>query len=135
MIITEAIKTSIVEVARRRGLVLVLLFGSQATGYVHKHSDVDIGYISTKDIDYRENYAISMELAQIFKHKDIEFTNMYNVSPSMKKQIADTGIPLYEENSIIFDYFKIHAFRQYLDTKPLRVYRNSLVKDFIKTHA
>lgn len=135
MVITETMKNIIAEVARRRGLALVLLFGSQATGHVHKHSDVDIGYVSVKDIDYKENYAISMELAQIFKHKDVEFTNIYNVSPAMKKQIAETGIPLYEENSVIFDYFKIHAFRQYLDTKPLRIYRDSLVKDFIKTHA
>lgn len=133
--VNEEMKIRIAKIARQRGLALVLLFGSQATGHVHKHSDVDIGYVSARAIDYKENYAISMELAQIFKHKDIEFINIYNVSPSIKKQIAETGIPLYEKDPTIFDYFKIHAFRQYIDTKPLRIYRDLLVKDFIKTYA
>lgn len=135
MEINQELKSKIAKLAKEYNLSLIVLFGSQATGYVHKHSDVDIGYISNENIDFNKNYDISMKLAQIFRHKDIEFTNIYNISPSMKKQIADTGIPLYMEDHIIFDYFKIHALREYLDTKPLRMYRDSLVRDFIKTHA
>ncbi len=128
-------KKEMSKIAEKYGLSLVLLFGSQATGYAHKYSDIDIGYVCRRSIDYTENYAICLELMQIFKHKDIELVNIYNVSPSMKKQISETGIPLYEENPVIFDYFKMHALREYIDTKPLRVYRDYLVKDFIKTYA
>ena len=135
MIINNVQKNSIRLIAEKYGLSLVLLFGSQATGHTHKHSDIDIGYVSSREFDYKENYAITLELMHILKCKDIEFTNIYNVSPSMKKQIADTGVSLYEKNSTILDYFKIRAFREYVDTKPLRIYRDSLVKDFIKTYA
>lgn len=135
MEVTENLKRSVAEIAKRKGLALVLLFGSQATGNTHKFSDIDIGYISRKDLDYKENYSITIELAQVFKNKNIEFTNIYAVPPSIKKQISDTGIILYEENPSILDYFKIHALREYLDTKPLRVYRDNLIKDFIKIHA
>jgi predicted nucleotidyltransferase len=135
MINIDAVKPKIKSLAEKYGLSLVLLFGSQATGHTHKNSDIDIGYVCRRYIDYAENYAICLELMRIFKHKDIEFTNIYNVSPAMKKQIADTGISLYGKNAVIFDYFKIHAFREYMDTKPLRIYRDLLVKDFIKTYA
>jgi predicted nucleotidyltransferase len=135
MTITDEMRDKVAELARKHGLFLVVLFGSQATGYTHKHSDIDIGYVSNRDIDYKENYNVSLELARVFNHKDVEFTNIYKVSPSMKKQISQTGIPLYEKDSAVFDYFKIHALREYLDTKPLRIYRDSLVNDFIKTHA
>ncbi len=135
MIITNEFRSQIAELAKKHKLSLVVLFGSQATGLTHKMSDIDIGYVSGVNIDYSQNYVISIELAQIFKHKDVEFTNIYNISPSMKKQIADEGISLYAENPTIFDYFKIHALREYLDTKPLRTYRDFLIKNFIKTHA
>jgi predicted nucleotidyltransferase len=135
MIDVNSVKPKIQKLAEKYGLSLILLFGSQATGHAHKHSDIDIGYVCRKDIDYTENYEISLQLMQIFKHKDIEFVNIYNVSPSMKKQISGTGVILYEENPVIFDYFKMHAFREYVDTKPLRIYRDYLVKDFIKTYA
>ena len=135
MINIEAIKPQIKSLAEKYDLSLVLLFGSQATGHVHKYSDIDIGYISSKDLGLNGNLAISAELTQIFRDKDIELVNIYNVSPVMKKQIAETAILLYEKNSTIFDYFNIDAFRQYIDTKPLRIYRDYLVKDFIKTYA
>jgi predicted nucleotidyltransferase len=135
MIDVNSVKPKIQKLAEKYGLSLVLLFGSQATGYMHKHSDIDIGYVSSRNIDYRENYDITLELMQIFRHKDVELVNIYNISPSMKKQIADTGIVLYEESPVIFDYFKMHAIREYIDTKPLRTYRDLLLKDFIKTYA
>ncbi len=135
MTITDSEKNKIAEIAKRHKLALVVLFGSQATGHTHKKSDVDIGFIPDREIDYRENYEISMELARIFKNLDVELVNIYETAPDFKKQITDTGIVLYEADKSVFDLFKIHAVRIYMETKPLRLYREIYIKNFLQKYA
>ena len=81
MEITEDQKRSIATLARKHGLSLVVLFGSQATGKTHKESDVDIGVIAGEHFDYREAYAVEGELAPILKRRDAEGVNLRRVSP------------------------------------------------------
>lgn len=135
MVINEDIKREIAIIAKKYELALVVLFGSQATGHTHSKSDIDIGFIAREEIDYRESYDINRALACVFKNTNIEEVNLRNVSPELKKQVAEEGILLYEENSSIFDLFKIHAFRSYMDTKPLRLYRAIRLKKFLQTYA
>lgn len=132
---TEADKRKIYEIAQKHDLALIVLFGSQATGETHGKSDVDIGFRARRDIDYRESYALSLEFARIFKNPDVELVNLYNVSPELKKQVADHGIVLFEETGTVFALFSIYAHRLYMETKPLRVYRENYVRDFLKSYA
>ena len=132
---TEEQKKQIAEIAKNHKLALLALFGSYATGYTHKRSDVDVGFISEREIDYRENYEIGEKFASIFKNHDIDFVNINNLPPVLKKQVADQGIILYSDNPIIFEMFKIHANRIYIKTKPLRIYRDLRLKNFIKNYA
>ncbi|MBI2100805.1 MAG: nucleotidyltransferase domain-containing protein [Candidatus Vogelbacteria bacterium] len=125
----------IAEIAKRHRLTLLVLFGSQATGHTHKKSDVDVGYLANREIDYRENYDISIELAKIFKNPEVELVNLENVSPALKKQVADQGIVLFEAEKGKFDFFSIHAHRAYIETKPLRLYQRQSINDFIKEYA
>lgn len=133
--LTGEIKLKIVEIAKKYGFKLVVLFGSQATGRVHKKSDVDIGYLSERAIDYRELYDITLELSRIFNNPDIELVNLNNVSPELKKQVADQGIVLHEDNTVLFDLFKVRAHRAYMETKPLRRYRDVYLEKFIQKYA
>lgn len=132
---TETDKRKIVEIAQKRGLALVVLFGSLATGETHTKSDVDIGFLSRRDIEYREAYAISLEFARIFRNPDVELVNLDNVSPELKREVAEHGIVLFEKRRSIFDAFSMYAHRLYMETKPLRVYREQYVKDFLKSYA
>ena len=127
-------KEKIADIAKRHNLKLLVLFGSQATGHTHKQSDVDVGYLANREIDYRENYDISLELARIFKNPEVELVNINNVSPEFKKQVADTGIVLCEDDTSIFDQFRISAFKLYVESKPLREFRAASIKKFILAH-
>ncbi len=136
MIINDDTKKKIAVIAKKYELALVVLFGSQATGHTHPKSDIDIGFIARKEIDYHESYDINRAIARVFNNTEIEEVNLENVSPELKKRVAEEGILLYEENSSVFDLFKIHAFRSYVDTKPLRIYRAIRLKKFLqKTYA
>lgn len=128
-------KNKVAEIAKRHALSLVVLFGSQATGHTHKKSDVDIGFIADREIDYRENYDITRELARVFKNPDVELVNIYNTAPDFKKQVADTGVVLYEADGSVFDFFKMHANRIYMETKPLREYRSMYIRNFLQKYA
>lgn len=131
----EAVKPHIAKLAEKYGLTMVVLFGSQATGHTHKKSDVDVGYLASRDFDYAEQYAITEALMQLFRHPDVELVNLDKVSPELKKQVADHAIILFDKTGSLFDIFSIHANRLYMETKPLRVYREKYVKDFLKTYA
>ena len=135
MIITSGDKEKIAAVAKRHNLALLVLFGSQATGHTHKKSDVDVGYLADHDIDYRENYDITLELARVFKNPEVELVNLKNVSPAFKKQVADHGIVLFEDRKGTFDFFSIHANRAYIETKPLLLYQSIFVQEFINKYA
>ncbi len=131
----RADKEKISDIAKRNNLALLVLFGSQVTGYVHKKSDVDIGYISSnQEIDYRKNYDIALELARVFRNPDVELVNLNNVSPDLKRQVANHGRVLFEERKGIFDSFSIHANRVYMETKPLRAYRDIFIKRFLENY-
>ena len=128
-------KEKIAEVAKSHNLKLLVLFGSQATGQTHPKSDVDIGYLADRTIDYRENYDISIKLARIFNNPEVELVNLKNVSPEFKKQVADQGVVLYADNPSIFDLFKIYSFKMYVENKPIRELRRESIKNFIHAHA
>ena len=131
----EPVKPHIAALAEKYGLSLVVLFGSQATGHTHKESDVDVAYLASRDVDYRDSYDITQSLAYLFKNRNVELANLDRVSPDFKKQVADDGIVLFDRTGMLFDLFSIHANRMYIATKPLREYRDSYVKSFIQTHA
>ncbi len=135
MVITEEYKSKIRELANKYNLSLVVLFGSQATGYTHKMSDIDVGYISEEPVDYKKSYDITIELSQIFKNRSVELVNINNISPAHKKQISDTGLVLFEKNSVIYDAYKMHALREYIDTRPLRLYRDVYISNFLEKYA
>ncbi|HCB35377.1 MAG: hypothetical protein A2W52_01585 [Candidatus Taylorbacteria bacterium RIFCSPHIGHO2_02_49_25] len=132
---TDEQKKKIAEIAGKHNLQLIVLFGSQATGRTHKKSDVDIGFVAEREIDSGERFAISSELARIFQNPEVELVNLNNVSPELKRQVADQGILLYESRPQTFDLFKIHAHRIYMETKPLRVYRDARLNNFLKKYA
>ncbi len=135
MTVTEQMKKEIAPLAREYNIALLVLFGSQASGHTHEKSDIDIGFISQSDPDYRKRYEISCALARLFKHPDVELVHLNAVSPVLKKQAADQGLLLYEEKPLMFEFFKIHANRIYMETKPLRRYRDEYLNRFLQKHA
>lgn len=135
MNMTEADKKRITDIAKKYELSLAVLFGSMATGHTHEKSDVDVGFLAEKEIDSREYERVTTELAAVFKNPDIQLTNLRNVSPVLKKKVADEGVVLYARNNHLFDIFQIHANKLYMETKPLRVYRDQQLKEFLEQHA
>lgn len=135
MVITEHMKAMLADIAREYGIALFVLFGSQATGYTHGKSDVDIGFLAEKEMNYSKRYDLSLSLARAFKHPVVELVNLNAVSPELKKQAADQGVLLYEAHPAAFEHFIVHANRLYMETKPLRQYREEFLSHFLQKYA
>ncbi len=115
----EAIKPKIAQIAEKYGLDLVVLFGSQATGKIHKESDIDIAYTGDKKLSFDEEIKANSDLIDIFKRDDVQLVNIKKASPLLMKQIVDHAIILYEREKNIFNSIFVLAQRMFEDAKVL----------------
>ncbi|MDN4524007.1 type VII toxin-antitoxin system MntA family adenylyltransferase antitoxin [Fictibacillus fluitans] len=69
---------------------LIVLFGSTIKGNENQDSDVDIGYLSDKEIDHYERFMKSQELASIL-NKEVDLVDLKKASTVFQAQIVGTG--------------------------------------------
>lgn len=131
MISKELLSEKFKELAVKNGLVLGVLFGSQATGKIHSQSDIDVGFIADRRLRLREIAEIQENLMVATGYGNIEMVDLKNVPPLLLKQIADEGILLYEKESGDFDRLKIYGIKLYMEAKPLYQARALELKTFL----
>lgn len=135
MEITNEQKQNISELARKHGLSLVVLFGSQATGKTHPKSDVDIGVAKRRSsVEGAEVPIIEIEseLVVILKRDDVEVVNIYNVSPTLMRSVVEEGKALYESSPDEFSEWKLYAIRVWMETNWLRERARAHLKEWAK---
>lgn len=117
MIDIESIKPAMAELAKKHGLTLVVLFGSQATGRTHEKSDIDIAVLSRQSVNRAR---IALELDEIFKRDDIEVVNLALSSPTLMRAVVGEGVLLYEDKPGAFFGWKLYAIKIWMETAWLR---------------
>ncbi len=131
MIDAEKIKSNIKPLAEKYQLSLLALFGSQATGKTHSQSDVDFGFISEEKMSPKEIAEMQFDFSKKLEIKNLEMTDLKNVSPLLMKQAAQESILLYQKNKSVFDLFQIYAFRLFVEAKPLLELRKKSLNKFL----
>ncbi|MEK7208815.1 MAG: nucleotidyltransferase domain-containing protein [Patescibacteria group bacterium] len=135
MIDQKLLSQKFTELAASNGLVLGVLFGSQATGRTHPRSDIDIGFITARRLGLMEIAVLQEKLMVATGYGNIELTDLKNVSPLLLKNIAEEGVLLYEKESGDFDRLKIYGLKLYMEAEPLFKMQTSSILSFIKRHA
>lgn len=113
-----------------KGLRFVLLFGSSATGKVHRHSDIDLAFSFDRDIDI---LALTNDVIRLLHNDNVDVIDLRYVSPLLKFSAARNGRLLYERSQGEFNVFFSLAFRRYIDTKKLRALQAAAIKQFLET--
>ncbi len=123
----ENVKVPIGGVAKKHGLSLVLLYGSQVKGDIHKESDIDIAVLGVKPISTDDLIALSNEFAQIFEVYEIDVKSLHNTGALFRYQVMSNSLLLYGRS---YDYhsFKAYAFRSYHDSRDLLRLKEVLIK-------
>lgn len=91
---------------------LVILFGSFVKGNFRKDSDIDIAYLSDKEISNVERFWISQEIADKLK-RDVDLVDLKSASTVLRAQIVSTGEVIYCEDNYRKDLFFLRALKEY----------------------
>ncbi|OPY68336.1 MAG: hypothetical protein A4E57_01824 [Syntrophorhabdaceae bacterium PtaU1.Bin034] len=70
---------------------------------------------------------------QLLKRDDVDVLDLRRASPLMQFAVAKTGKLLYERTDGLFDAFRAHAFKKYVDTKKIRDAQKEYIDIFLKT--
>lgn len=115
----EINKNKIAEIAKCYNLTLVVLFGSQVTGFTHKESDVDVAYMSDRKLSFYDETLLNTELTEVFRNDKVSLVNLKTASPLLLKQIVMNAIVLYEQAPHLFTETFLYILRVYEDAKPI----------------
>ncbi len=112
-------QTQLKSIAKRYGLRLMILFGSQVSGYIHPESDVDIAVWTERPLSAAQRTQLWIDLSNRFQ-SEIDLTVLNHAEPLLLHQVATSGRLLYEDRHGAWLDFKGYAFRYYQDSKKLR---------------
>ena len=111
-------KQKIEEIAKKYRLKLILLFGSRATGKIHKKSDFDVSYLPEKNLSYDDEIDINFQFTNIFKHDRVDTVNMQKAPPLLLYAIFNKCFILFKKDDLIFPTYRAYAFKKYFEIKP-----------------
>jgi predicted nucleotidyltransferase len=113
-----AVRARIATLAVRRGLDLVVLFGSAARGRIHPHSDVDLAVRRAHGcLDGPGMLDLVAELPTALGVPEVDLVDLRAADPLLLRQIFDCSVPLFEEPGA-FAAARLHAFHRYEDYRP-----------------
>lgn len=111
------IEPAIEQLCKRHKLQLFYLFGSYASGKPGSLSDIDLAFLSAKDIDV---LALLAEVQDLFKEEAIDLIDLRKAPPAFIHQILKKGKCLYAKDLRTKIFFETRAECVYYDTAPLR---------------
>ena len=115
MEIAAEIRDAVSAVARRHGIVLVLLFGSFAAAKPREDSDVDIAVrFQDREVSLRRLLDVQEEFSGIFPGREIDAVSLERADPLFMKKITERVLVLYEEPGEADAFLRL-AFKRYQD--------------------
>lgn len=124
----DEVKERLAPIFKDRGLKLVLVFGSVATGAIHKQSDIDIAFLFEGRVDILE---LTNKVIRLLRTDNVDIVDLGRASPMLRFSAAKGCKVIYERSPGVFSEFYSLAFRMYVDTKKLRDAGRVLIKDFL----
>ncbi len=91
---------------------VIYIFGSSVNGVFREDSDIDIAFLSHKDLSEYEIFMISQQLADILK-REVDLINLKNASTVFRAQIIGSGEVIYCNDDTRRMYFEMRALKEY----------------------
>ncbi len=106
-------------IAKRYGLRLIVLFGSQVSVRLHPDSDVDVAVWSDGSLKFARRLELWQELSEAFR-AEVDLAVLDHAEPLLLYQVARNGRLLFENERGQWNEFKGYAYRYYWDTQKFR---------------
>lgn len=123
------LKERLAPIFTEEGMRLAILFGSHASGKVHRQSDIDLAFLYDRPVDI---VALTNRVIRLLHLNNIDVVDLRRASPLMKFSVIKNGTPLYEkEEGMLTDFYSL-AFRMYVDAKKLRDAQKETIGYFLE---
>lgn len=109
-------KPTATSIAKKYHLRMLVLFGSRATGRIHKESDADFAAIFSLPLTLQRELQLRHELSQLFG-SEVDLVDLQKAPPLLLHEITTHGRKLFGSN-VEFSQLKRKAFHRYEDYKP-----------------
>jgi len=111
---------------------LCVLFGSQATGKTHPHSDVDLAIWPTESSTSAQKLQWVIDLERILD-RDVSLVIVsLDLDPVLGFEIVKNGRLLYQQDSELWLQERSHLWHAYNDSLPFRRAAYNQLQQFIK---
>ena len=119
-----------IEVLQKRipDLISVYCFGSSVQGYETLKSDLDIAYLSDRQITNIKRWTIQEEIAYLLK-RDVDLIVLKSATDVMKFQIISKGVRIFVKDVKKAEQFEDLVYCLYLD---LNEQRKGILEDIYK---
>ncbi len=106
--------------ATAKTVSLAYLFGSQATGKIHPHSDVDIAVLLSAPTDYFEvRLALMGDLSSLLQRNDVDVAILNQTPLALNYRVIRDGQLLYCRDEDLRIQFVAQTVVRFLDFQPL----------------
>ena len=103
------------EIARRHGVVLMLVFGSAESGRQHPRSDLDIAVLLERPSpSFHELADLTHDVQTLFPREKLDLALINTADPLFLKQITDRCRLLYGNPRRLLE-LKLYAYKRYQD--------------------
>lgn len=116
--------------------MLLILFGSRATGHSRPDSDWDVAVVADHQLLLGELSVLSEEAARILDANEdkVDIVDLWSVSPLLQQFVAKEG-KLLQGDPFLFIRFKVLAWKRYMDTAKFRRLRHQSLQRYVQgTH-
>lgn len=91
---------------------LIILFGSAVKGYMREDSDVDIAFLSDKELNSYEVFLIAQGLADLLG-RDVDLVDLKKASTVFQVQVISTGKVIFCSDKTKRMVFEMTALKKY----------------------
>lgn len=116
--------------------MLLILFGSRATGHARAGSDWDVAVVADYQLSLEELGACGEEAARLLGANEdhIDIVDLWSASPLLQQFVAKEG-KLLQGDPFLFIRFKVLAWKRYMDTAKFRRLRHESLQRYVqRTH-
>jgi len=123
---------SIADMARKRGISLVVLFGSVAANAAHPESDIDLAVrFAGGDPGLFRILEVQEEISGLFRGRKVDLSVLNRADPLFLKKIAERCEFLYADPGEA-EAFLLMAFKRYQDHRKYLDMERDFAADYVK---
>ena len=123
-------KSEIFRFARENNLMLIILYGSRATGEAENDSDWDIAVVPKHGTYPKDILKLYSDISKLFEHEiDIGIITSRS-DPLYRWEVFREGLALFEDKPGVFDNEYIAAWKVFLDTEHLRKLEKEIISEY-----